>query len=252
MYIIIVSLADPVSRAFLELMGDLPLVETRGDLEIRRLRDTPVVVYRGEPTSFDKEDVLLSVGKHAVFISRHEMANPRPIFTVHTPGSWPDVSVSNPHLASAVLRALCNRLYEPFECAYEATHHTPNTAHISATFVEVGSTDREWGDRKAVGTLLEALEEVLNSPLEEHTPAMVIGDLHYTTVKESALRKEVDIGHVVPKYVEITPAAVETALRKHTVPIKRAILFRKNVKNPARGEILQLLRDRGVEVVLKG
>lgn len=252
MYIIVASLADPVSRTFLESAGELPLVETRGDLEIRRLRDTPVVVYRGEPTSFDREDVLLSLGKHALFISRHEMANPRPMFTVHTPGSWPDVSVSNPHLASAVLRALCNRLYEPFECAYEATHHTPNTAHISATFVEVGSTDREWRDRTAVKTLIEALEEVLSSPPEERTPAMVIGDLHYTTVKDYVLRREIDVGHVIPKYIEITPAAVETALRKHTVSIKRAILFRKNVKNPARDEIVRLLRGRGVEVVLKG
>jgi len=251
-YVLVLSLGDPVSRTFLNLLPETPLVETRGDVEIRKLRDLPLVIHRGEPTDFDREDILAPLGRYALFISRHEMTNPKPIFTVHTPGTWPDVSVSNPHLVSAVFRALCKYVYEPFTCAFEATHHTPNTSAVSATFVEVGSTESEWTDRKAVDVLLRSVEEALGGGLPENPPAMVVGDLHYVTVADMALRGEVDLGHVVPKYVEITLGAVKTAYRKHTAPVKKAVVFRKNVKNPTRGEVVEFLRSQGVEVVLKG
>lgn len=252
MYVLVLSLGDPVSRTFLSLLPETPLVETRGDVEIRKLRDLHLVIHRGEPTDFDREDLLAPLGRYALFISRHEMTNPRPIFTVHTPGTWPDASVSNPHLVSAVFRALCKYAYEPFTCAFEATHHPPNTSAVSATFVEVGSTESEWTDRKAVDVLLHSVEEVLGGGLPENPPAMVVGDLHYVTVADMALRGEVDLGHVVPKYVEITLEAVRTAYRKHTAPVKKAVVFRKNVKNPTRGEVVDFLRSQGVEVVLKG
>jgi len=251
-YMLVLSLGDPVSRTFLNLLPETPLVETRGDVEVRRLRDLHLVIHRGEPTDFDREDVLTSFGRYAIFISRHEMTNPKPIFTVHTPGTWPDVSVSNPHLASALFRALCKYAYEPFTCAFEATHHPPNTSAVSATFVEVGSTEREWTDKKAVDVLLHSVEETLSGALPENPPTMVVGDLHYVTIADMALRGEANLGHVVPKYVEITPEVVKTAYTKHTTPVKRAVVFRKNVKNPTRGEVVEFLRSQGVEVVLKG
>lgn len=252
MYVIVASLNDPVSRIFLDVIAPTPLVKTEGNIEIRKFVDFPVVVYRGEPTDFSREDILASFGKYAIFISRHEMANPRPLFTVHTPGSWPDVSISNPPLTSSIFRTLCKLAYEPYTCAFEATHHTPNTSYVSATFVEVGSTENEWKDRKAVETLAQAVEEVLNSQIKPNTPAMAIGDLHYVTVTDPVLKGELDLGHVIPKYVDISLQVVQNAYLKHTTPIERAILFKKNVKNPARSEIIEFLKSRGVEIITKG
>lgn len=252
MYVLVISLGDPVSRTFLEVVPSMPLVETRGGLEIRKLGDVPVVVHRGDSTEFSNEDVLSLLGRHAIFISRHEMANPRPLFTVHTPGSWPDVSVAHPHLVSSLYRSLCKSAYEPFNCAIEATHHLPNADAVSATFVEVGSTEREWRDRKAVETLVHVIEEVTGRELKRHPPAMVVGDLHYVTVADMVLRGDVDIGHVVPKYIEITPKVVQNAFRKHVASVEKVFLFRKNVKNPARTEIARFFRNNGVEVTFKG
>ena len=80
MYVLVLSLGDPVSRTFFDLLKEVPLVETRGEVEIRKYRDLPVVVHRGDSTEFDREDVLAGLGRYAVFISRHEMSNPKPIF----------------------------------------------------------------------------------------------------------------------------------------------------------------------------
>lgn len=251
-YVVVLSLGDPVSRTFLELVPEMPLVETRGEIEVRKFGEWPAVVHKGEPTDFNREDLLLSLGKYAIFISRHEMANPRPMFTVHTPGSWPDVSVANPPLATAIFRALCRHAEEPFKCAFEATHHPPNTSAASATFVEVGSTEAEWRDRRAVGVLVQALEEVLGRELGAGATTMVVGDLHYSTVADSALNGEVELGHILPKYLETTLQHVKTAFYKHTTPVRRVVVFRKNVKNPARAEVVEFLREREVEVVLKG
>ncbi|MEM1597135.1 MAG: D-aminoacyl-tRNA deacylase [Pyrobaculum sp.] len=251
MLVVVLSLADPVSRTFLDLVGPLPVVESLGDVEVGKYRGVPVVIHRGEPTEFTREDVVERYGRWAVFISRHEMSNPRPMFTVHTPGTWPDVSVANPRLVSSLYRALCRLAQEPFTCAIEATHHPPNTSRISATFLEVGSTEAEWTSRKAAEALLAALEKS-NNGRSGGVPTMVIGDLHYSTLGELVLGGGHDFGHVVPKYVDITAEAVESAYRKHTEQIRRVIMFRKNVKNPTRTHVVDFLKRQGVEVVLKG
>jgi D-aminoacyl-tRNA deacylase len=251
-YVIVLSLGDPVSRAFLKLAQPMPLLKTVGEIEIRRLGEHRVVIHRGEPTEFGAEDLLASLGAHAVFISRHEMTNPRPMLTVHAPGPWPDVSVSNPRLATAIFRALCRLAPEPFACAFEATHHPPSTSSVSATFVEVGSTEREWGDRRAVEALMCAVSEALGRERGGGVPTMVIGDLHYSTAASDALRGEIDIGHVVPRYASVTAEDVLRAREKHTESVKRAVVFRKGVRNPLRAEVVRLLKERGVEVTLRG
>ncbi|MEM4437525.1 MAG: D-tyrosyl-tRNA(Tyr) deacylase, partial [Pyrobaculum sp.] len=76
--------------------------------------------------------------------------------------------------------------------------------------------------------------------------------LHYVTVGDYVLNGEIDLGHVIPKYVEITKTAVENALYKHIDRVERVVIFRKNVKNPTRGEIITFLKSVGVEVVIKG
>lgn len=252
MYVLILSLADPVSRTFLDLIEPTVHVAQIGDVEVKKHRDLHIVIHRGEPTEFSHEEVAAAYGKYAIFISRHEMANPRPLYTVHTPGTWPDVSVANPCLASSLYRYLCKYAEKPFQCAFEATHHPPNTSRISATFLEVGSGDAEWRSREAVSLLVQAVEEVAESGRCTGAPTMVIGDLHYVTIGDLVTRGDVDLGHVVPKYIEISRDAVETAYRKHVGEVKKAIIFRKNVKNPLRGEIVEWLKNAGVEVVLKG
>ncbi|MFN3804307.1 MAG: D-aminoacyl-tRNA deacylase [Pyrobaculum sp.] len=248
--VLVLSRGDPVSSTLLDILT-LPLKE-RGGVEVGQLGEMPVIVFEGEPTEFSREDVAASLGDCAVFISRHEMANPRPLFAVHTPGSWPEVSIANPCLVSTLYRELCRSAYGDFKCVIEATHHPPNTSLISAVFLEVGSGEKEWRDRGAVATLLSVLQKAVAGYGECANPTMVIGDLHYTTVASQVADGTIDVGHIVPKYIEITLDVVKNALGRHTAPIRKAIIFRKNVKNPHRREILEYLSERGVEVVLKG
>ncbi len=250
MCVVVLSRGDPVSRTALGLVS--PALIERSGVEIGWFGDFPMVVFDGEPTEFDREDVLSSLGDCAVFISRHEMANPRPLFAVHTPGSWPDVSVANPSLVSELYRQLCKSVYGDFECVIEATHHLPNTSRVSAVFLEVGSGESQWRDRKAVSTLLSVLELVLARRRGAENATIAIGDLHYATVADMVASGAIDVGHVVPKYVEITLDVVKNAYLKHATPVKRAVVFRKNVKNPHRNQIVEFLRERGVEVALKG
>ncbi|MFN7105881.1 MAG: D-aminoacyl-tRNA deacylase, partial [Pyrobaculum sp.] len=176
--VLVLSRGDPVSSTLLDTLS-LPL-EERGGVEVGQLGELPVVVFRGEPTEFNREDVVADLGSCAIFISRHEMADPRPLFAVHTPGSWPEVSIANPCLVSSLYRELCKSGY--LQCALEATHHLPNTSRISAVFLEVGSSEREWRDRRAAATLLYVLQKALAEYRECGSPTMVVGDLHYSTV----------------------------------------------------------------------
>jgi len=250
--IAIILSEDVVSRGVESLMGPLQW-RSRPPLKYAEWENSLVVKIDGDPTEFAYEDSLLELGAQwAVFPCRHEMSNPRSVFTVHTSGTWErDVAFSNARLSSWLFRRLCSRRGE-YECFVEATHHGPNTVKISTTFVEIGSSEREWRDRTAVRALVETLQELGDFRPDDAPIAMTIGDLHYSTLSQEVLDKSLDIGHILPKYLEINIDKVKLAYEKHIELPHRIIIFRKNIKNPYRAEVLGFLKKLGVEVVIKG
>ena len=223
-----------------------------------------------------------------VFLSRHTAASGKPSLTVHPIGvPWLTESGTvelggKPGRASppsfrigALYRSLMaatkeSPLSEEFEVTLEATHHGPHV-DVPACFVEIGSTEEEWG-RTDVGDLWATV-------LENHfragdnfkgaatTAVVLIGGGHYCPRMGDMAKigDEVVVGHVLAQYTlkdqleeNITPdnavmggwrqVILEAiAATKKTFPTQRLIcVVDKKWKSTMRAQITGFLDEQGI------
>jgi D-aminoacyl-tRNA deacylase len=235
---------DPVAKGVARELG---LAGSPGAsyLSTARMGDLLVLFYDGDSVEPPPEDELRRLGvSHLVVPSRHEMARPRPMLTAHTPGVAPSLSVAHASLKSWLFRRICSEKPEGFDCALEATHHAPNTEEVSVTFIEVGSTEKEWGDPRALRALASALGELPQfGDRAEAQPVMSVGDLHYSLLTSEVLNGAMDVGHIIHKDVATADLALR-ALAKHVVAPKKVVIYRKSLKGPIRRDVIDVLRRR--------
>ncbi len=224
------------------------------------LVSTKDIVYIDEADEWAKAnniDVLL-------FLSRHEMRNPKPLITFHTPGNWTSdvelggkpglVAVSEPRVLSNLFREAYRRIGElsGYSATLEATHHGP-FVDKPAVFVEIGSTSNEWRNPKAQEFLASLIFDFLNDTNryinDGKDVAVSIGDLHYATLTSHIINGEYDVGHMVPKYVNPTPMIIRMAVERNTVKPKLGIIHWKSLNAESRTMVEKELSKLGLMVV---
>ncbi len=273
MYGIVFSKVDVVSRGVFELFnrdGNLRYRMNLGDYEIYDLKGNLTFYALNKDIVYldDLEEVISKIQERPqelIFVSRHEMRNPRPMFTSHVTGNWgaaelggrPNtVSLANPHTITAFYRELCRIRpdygLENFECHIEATHHGPTIESIPVTFVEQGSSEREWLISRGGWELLhyvvnEFLEGKLISNFE---PAISIGDLHYLTIDNRLISGEADVGHAIPKYITpITREMIIKAVNMMTHRPVKAYVSWKAIDSETRKLVTEVLNELNVKVI---
>jgi D-aminoacyl-tRNA deacylase len=148
-----------------------------------------------------------------VFASRHRSESGERTLTVHVTGNLTEkaeVGGRPKELAYANSDAMKVALIElergrkegslDYKVSMEATHHGPTGLKKPVLFVEVGSTEVEWRDEKAVGVVARAALMAAENK-EEFTRAIGIGGNHYAPVHTKAvLLSDIAIGHIIPTY----------------------------------------------------
>ncbi|WP_069807223.1 D-aminoacyl-tRNA deacylase [Vulcanisaeta thermophila] len=270
-YALVFSMVDPVSRGVWQLFlnNHRPgLTRTIGDYEVYRAGDNVAIRALGKDIVYldEVEDIINEVGgiDELVFISRHAMQNPRPMFTTHVTGNWGAaelggrpgvVSLANPHTITAIFRELCRLRgefgLESFECHVEATHHGPTITLKPVTFIEQGSTERDWGVERGWELLFTVVEELLEGKITSNAePAISIGDLHYITFSERLLRGEADLGHSIPKYIRpVTEDMIVKAVTMMTHRPVKAYVNWKSFKGDERRVIVDVLNKLNVKLI---
>ena len=237
---------DPVAKGVARILG-LETSTGGAAFALAKRGELLAIVHNGDSTEVPPEGELRGLGiEHLVVPSRHEMARPRPMLTTHTPGTPPSLSVAHASLKSWLFRHICEERPEGYDCELEATHHGPNTEQISVTFIEVGSTEREWSDERALRTLASALEDLTDFKPSGAPVVMSVGDLHYSLLKQEVLNG-VDIGHVIHKDVADVDLTLR-ALSKHVEAPRVVVIYKKSLKGAVRRGVLDALRERGVEL----
>ncbi len=275
MYGIVFSKVDVVSREVFELFsrdgGVLRYRMNLGDYEIYDLKGNLAFYALGKDIVYldDLEDVILKMQERPpqelIFVSRHAMRNPRPMFTTHVTGNWgaaelggrPNtISLANPHTITAFYRELCRVRsdygLEDFECHIEATHHGPTIESIPVTFVEQGSSEREWLISRGGWELLHyVVDEFLEGRLiSNFEPAISIGDLHYLTMDNRLISGEADIGHAIPKYVTpITRDMIVKAVSMMTHRPVKAYVSWKAIDSETRKLVTEVLNELNVRLI---
>jgi len=276
--IIVTSEQDEVSkRLHPKIIEELKLriIEDRARYQMYGLEDTYLIHFTNKDLIYtdDVEDIIESKKlnvKLLLYVSRHEMANPKPMFTVHVSGNWggntfggkPEkVSLSHPYATSQLFKVLNKyvveeRLNEYYSCEIEATHHGPSIETIPVLFLELGSSVNEWSDIKALNLMLNVIKDFCQNfdkylSTSNGPVTLSIGDLHYSTLKNEVLDGKISISHIIPKYININDRVLEMAMARSILKVERAIVHWKAIGRDVRSLVLNFLHQRNIEIIKK-
>jgi len=200
-----------------------------------------------------------------VFASRHRSESGEPTLTVHVSGNLTSeasfggkpnrLALADSHLVKAALRGLKSaqeRLgLDQYVVSLEATHHGPTELQIPSLFVEIGSSERQWGDLTAAEAVAEAIYTCATSPASGE-PSVGFGGGHYSMKHtEANLGEEFAVGHILPKYFfdHFDPSMVWLAFERIVGPCTTAIVDWKGIRGPERRKLVELLNSRNVNVI---
>ncbi len=194
----------------------------------------------------------------AIVASRHSSKSGTPTLTCHSPGNFGKAEAGgNPRqlgIAPALyLREALLNLKENspagYEVSFEVTHHGPTALKFPIMFVEVGSTEKEWGDMQACSFVAGVIEKLLNSPPAEIPPAIGFGGGHYC--RKFSKISEFALGHICPKYsIPHLDAEMLEQMITRTVPEPKAALVEKKGLGPDKRRVLALIEETELEVVV--
>ncbi len=186
--------------------------------------------------------------------SRHRSKSGKPTLTVHPTGNFSnadfggrpgELSVSSPRTMAGMLRTLKGASSGmKYDVSMEVTHHGP-LSQIPLTFIEIGSTDEEWGKREPA----EAIAESILEPATRDVPVAIgIGGGHYAPrFSDLILGDEFDIGHIMPNYQkkQLTPEIIRNMVEK--TPENKVILGYGSLKSSIKAMVGDVAADLGMD-----
>jgi D-aminoacyl-tRNA deacylase len=198
-----------------------------------------------------------------IFLSRHSAESGIASLTAHTTGNFSseakfggagkELGRADPSLLKNYLTALWKHRSEvkEYEIAMEATHHGPTALQKPVLFVELGSSEKYWGDKKAAEVVGAALMESLTEKRIWSKVAVGFGGTHYPE-KFTKLLVEGDLAFafVAPKYAleHIDEKMVGQMLQRSTAPVRYAVLDWKGLGHH-KEKVVSLVRQFGLEEI---
>jgi D-aminoacyl-tRNA deacylase len=198
-----------------------------------------------------------------IFASKHESAKKEKSLSIHAPGNWRKAEMGGENQkicpsSGLFQKALFESLQsnakkfklEGYEITLESTHHGP-LIDKPCVFIEIGSTEKEWADRKAAfvisKTIAETMEEFKKNKYREI--AVGIGGPHYCPgFNKIQLNSNVALSHVIPQYsLPLTEEMIKEAIAKTLEEIDFFLLDWKGLGNSEqRQQVIDILNRLGV------
>jgi len=193
-----------------------------------------------------------------VFASKHVSESKEKTLSVHAPGNWRSAEFGGePGKAcksSAIfMKQMFEKMHEnmlqynlkEYKLTLEATHHGP-LIDKPCVFVEIGSTENEWSDKRVGFIVAKAISEALkNFKLNPYNEiAIAIGGPHYCpNFNKIQLRSNVAISHVISQYAfPFTEEMINEAVSKTEEELDFVLLDWKGLGNAEqRQKIIEIL-----------
>ena len=132
-----------------------------------------------------------------------------------------------------------------YKISLECTHHGP-LINKPCIFIEIGSTETEWQDRKAgfiiARTIRDMIQGFKENPYNE--VAIGIGGPHYCpNFNKIQLNSNIALSHIIPQYaLPLTEEVVRQALDKTQEEVDFAVIDWKGLgSSEQRQQILEVL-----------
>lgn len=189
-----------------------------------------------------------------IFASKHASEQQRKTLSVHAPGNWNKAEMGGKknevcktsalflkHLFE-ILNQEAEKANSDYQVTLEVTHHGPYIEK-PCCFIEIGSSENEWQDKKAGKIIAETIKKATETEIKKYKTAIGIGGPHYCpNFNKIQLSSEYALGHIVPQYVfPITEKQIKESINKTKEKVSLAIIDWKGLKGRERQETIKLL-----------
>ena len=91
--------------------------------------------------------------------------------------------------------------WSKFDITIEATHHGPTALSKPTLFIEIGTTQKEWTDKKLCESVAQIVLREMSEMPAKHDVAICFGSTHYPDkFNKELLEGKFALGTVVPKH----------------------------------------------------
>ncbi len=152
-----------------------------------------------------------------IFASKHKSEKKEKTLCVHAPGNFREAQLGGEVGKICKTSALFQKqifeklnsnvkehhLDEKYKVTLECTHHGP-LIDKPCIFIEIGSTETEWTDRKAGFVIAKTINQIIKEfkPNPYNEVAIGIGGPHYCpNFNKIQLNSNIAVSHIIPQYV---------------------------------------------------
>ena len=199
-----------------------------------------------------------------VFATKHRSEKGNPSLSVHAPGNWRTAEFGGKSgkackTSAFVIKYLfqnLNKIYSenkesldrPYEITLEVTHHGP-LIDLPCCFIELGSSENEWGDKSAAKIIAKTIFSLENyDPPSSWIASIGIGGPHYCpNFNKIQLNTNYALSHIISEYsFPITELILKEAEEKTIENLKEVLIDWKGMgKSEEKEKILELLKRLG-------
>ncbi|MCK4552605.1 hypothetical protein KAT80_00175 [Candidatus Pacearchaeota archaeon] len=196
---------------------------------LSQFRKNPVLSSMADNPSFDfylvddeiiytKSLNLEKINKYdfVIFASKHKSEKKEKTLCVHAPGNWREAQLGGEKTKVCKTSALFQKqifeklnsnvkehsLDKKYKVTLECTHHGP-LIDKPCIFIEIGSTENQWIDRKAGFIIAKTINQIIKEfkPNPYNEVAVGIGGPHYCpNFNKVQLNSNIALSHVIPQY----------------------------------------------------
>lgn len=193
-----------------------------------------------------------------IFASKHESEKKEKTLSIHAPGNWNNAEFGGEAQKICPTSAQWQKQFfeklhknvaeyelNNYKLTLECTHHGP-LIEKPCVFIEIGSTDFEWNDRRAAFVMAKTIQETIENYQENpyREVGIGIGGPHYCpNFNKVQLESNVAISHVIPQYsLPLTEEMLEQAITKTDEEVDFAVLDWKGLgTSEQRKQVLNML-----------
>ena len=239
--------------------------------QLSQFRENPVLSSMKQSSAFDfyliDEEVIytenLDLEKikqydFVIFASKHKSEKRERTLSIHAPGNWRKNELGGEGGKICKTSALFQKQIftklmtnadkyhlRDYKVTLECTHHGP-LIDKPCIFIEIGSTENEWRDRKAAFVIAKTISEIINEFNENpyNEIAVGIGGPHYCpNFNKIQLKSNIAISHIIPEYaLPLTEEMLKQAIEKTEEEIDFVLLDWKGLGHAGeRKRILNIL-----------
>jgi D-aminoacyl-tRNA deacylase len=199
-----------------------------------------------------------------IFLSRHSSESRTPTLTCHFTGNYSDHSyyggnprqlgISYPYFQKQYMKEISNvrTLISDYDIVIEATHHGPTSLRKPVTFIEIGSTERQWVDRYVASIVCDCILSVMTNGTGRCKKVGIgLGGTHYPVkFNRLLLESEFGLGAVAAKrdLMSINEDMINQMISKSIERVTHIVIDRKGLGKEKK-RIMDLIKNKSFNIL---